>query len=143
MFPANFVISKQTKEAETATHNSLLENIILLEGETAKVYYTDGSQKHTKTSAAFCRIGHEGGFDMAKNWNLGDGMEVADAEVFAIQKALFSASQDFDQYTRSVYIFVDSQAAITRLQNRHGSKIIQKATTAAESLKARGISLQI
>ena len=101
-FPANFTISKRTKEEEAQAHTGLLEQIQLIEGKTAQVYYTDGSQKDTATSAAVCRIGQEGGFDLAKYWSLGKGFEIADAEVFAIAKALTFASQEPINETLSV-----------------------------------------
>ena len=141
-FPAEFVVSQQTKEAEANAHAGLLWDIKIFEGETARIYYTDGSQKNATTSAALCRLGEKEGFDVAKNWGLGEGIEIADAEVFAMAKALSLASRDPDKDVRSVYIFVDSQAAIARLQNRR-DRIIQKAVTAAETLKHRGIHARI
>ena len=119
-FPARFVVSKQTKEAKAKAHEELLDNIQLLQDDTTQVYYTDGSQKKTVTAAAVCGIGPEGGFDIAKHWSLGKGIEIADAEVFAIGKALALALKNINANTRSIYIFVDSQAAIARLQNRQG-----------------------
>ena len=80
---------------------------------------------------------------MAKGWNLGTRLEVADAEVFAITKALSSASQGLLKDIRSVYIFVDSQAAISRLQNCRGERIIQQAVIAYEKLTTAGVHVQI
>ena len=123
-FPAEFIVSQRTKEDEAEVHLQLLENIQLLEGDSAQIYYTDGSQKDKTIRAGVCRLNHEGGFDLAKSWNLGTRLEVADAEVFAIAKALALALQNTTSLTRSTYIFVDSQAAIARLQNRKGVRTI-------------------
>ena len=140
-FPAKFVISTDTKEAETVAHNELLDKL----GDSTRVFYTDGSKKDNSTSAAICRLrkGSKSNFDLAKHWNLGSGMEIADAEVFALAKALFYASQNPPSYLRSVYVFVDSQAAIARLRQHKGNKIIQGAVAAAEALKAHGVELCI
>ena len=70
-------------------------------------------------------------------------MEIADAEVFALNNALSFACQSPTENTRRVYIFVDSQAAIARLQNRQGNKAIQHAAAAAEKLRTQGISIHI
>ena len=80
---------------------------------------------------------------MAESWNLGTRLEVADAEVFAIAKALALALQNTTPLTRSTYIFVDSQAAIARLQNRKGVRTIQHALTTAEYLQTRGVTVYI
>ena len=142
-FPATFVISKKSKQKEAVAHAKFLEDIQVFERNLAKVYYTDGSQKDNIASSALCRLNHTGGFDIAKSWNLGKGLEVADAEVYAITKALSSASQGLLKDIRSVYIFVDSQAAISRLQNCKGEKIIQQAVIACEKLTTARVHVQI
>ena len=124
-FPAKFVISKESKKKEAVVHAEFLEDIQVFEGNLAKVYYTDGSQKDNIASSALCRLNHIGGFDIAKSWNLGKGLEVADAKVYAITKALSSVLQGPLKDIRSIYIFVDSQAAISRLQNCKKERIIQ------------------
>ena len=73
----------------------------------------------------------------------GYGLEVADAEVYAIIRALSSASSGLLKDIRSVYIFVDSQAAISRLQNCKGEKIVQQAEIACEKLTTAGVHVQI
>ena len=143
VFPAKFTISQSSKEHEATAHADLLDNINIFERESAMVYYTDGSQKNAATSAAVCRLGRQGGFDLAKSWNLGKGMEIADAEVFAVTKALSLAARNPSEDIHTVYIFVDSQAAISRLQNCQGNEMIRHAFTAAEELKNRGIDICI
>ena len=70
-------------------------------------------------------------------------MEIADAEVFAVTKALSLAARNPSEDIHTVYIFVDSQAAISRLQNCQGNEMIRHAFTAAEELKNRGIDICI
>ena len=42
-FSAEFIVLRRTKEDEAEVHLQLLENIQLLEGDSTKIYYTDGS----------------------------------------------------------------------------------------------------
>ena len=74
---------------------------------------------------------------------MGTRLEVADAEVFAITKALALALQNTTSLTRSTYIFVDSQAAIARLQNQKSVRTIQHALTIAEYLQTQGVIVYI
>ena len=115
----------------------------MFEGNLAKVYYTDGSQKDNIASSTLCRLNHRGGFDIAKSLNLGKGLEVADAEVYTITKVLSLESQGLLKDIRSLYIFVDSQAAISRLQNCKGERTIQQAVIACENLTTARVYVQI
>ena len=142
-FPATFVVTKQTKEDEANAHNALLNDIQLLQGDAAQIFYTDGSQKKTATAAGVCRMEPEGGFDITKHWSLGEGIEIADAEVFAVSKALALALENIDTQTRLIYIFVDSQAAIARLQSCRGVKTVQDAMSIAQQLKDQGVKVFI
>ena len=109
------MISKESKKKEAVVYAEFLEAIQVFERNLVKVYYTDGSQKDNIASSSLCRLNHTGGFDIAKSWNLGKGLEVADVEVYAITKALSLVLQCSLKDIRSVYIFMDSQAAISRL----------------------------
>jgi ribonuclease HI len=51
------------------------------------------------------------------SWNLGSNIEVFDAELFAIEKAFKIAFEKITKFTKNIWIFSDSQAAIERLQN--------------------------
>ena len=73
-----------------------------------------------QNAAAVCKVGYRNGqlqLQKAIKWNLGSEIEVTDAEVFAISKALSMGLQkpDFDK----LYIFVDSQTAIKKLQQNY------------------------
>ena len=82
------------------------------------VYYTDGSQGKlggsATNSAAVCQWGDNSPVQ-AQYWNLGSAIEVADAEVVAIVKALELAIAQRERPSYC-YIFSDSQAAIQRLE---------------------------
>jgi ribonuclease HI len=49
-------------------------------------------------------------------WNLGSNIEVFNAELFAIEKAFKIAYKKITRFTKNIWIFSDSQAAIQRLQ---------------------------
>ena len=50
-------------------------------------------------------------------WNLGSSIEVFNAELFAIEKAFKIAFEKITKFTKNIWIFSNSQAAIQRLQN--------------------------
>jgi len=79
------------------------------------VIYTDGSKIQTNVGAEIAYMsGRNSG---EKFWNLGNSLEVFDAELFAIFQAL-KWTQSFDlRKTKDIWIFSDSQVTIQRLQN--------------------------
>ena len=46
------------------------------------------------------------------SWNLGSNIEVFDAELFAIEKAFKIAFKKISKFTKNIWIFSNSQAAI-------------------------------
>ena len=77
--------------------------------------YTDGSQgsiRNSKQNAvAVCQVGYSNSqlrLRKGQHWNLGSQIEVADAEVFAISKALQLATKMTKSRAITVYVFVDS-----------------------------------
>ena len=48
---------------------------------------------------------------------MGSNIEVFDAELFAIEKAFKTAFEKITKFTKNIWIFSNSQAAIQRLQN--------------------------
>jgi ribonuclease HI len=92
------------------------------------VFYTDGSQGKidgkTTNSAAICQVDRDFRIPVAKYWNLGPMVEVADTEITAITKALQMVLV-LPQKPRNCYVFSDSQAAILKL-NGH-SQAAQRA----------------
>lgn len=80
------------------------------------VFYTNGSQgvppghKNNTNAAAIVQV-HKTKPKAVRTWNLGAYIEVADAELFAIEQAL-QATIDITPYTEKVYTFSNSQTAI-------------------------------
>ena len=83
---------------------------------TTVVFYTDGSQGTVKgkttNSAALCRISANQAPIVANCWNLGPSIEVADAEVIGIVKALEQGLKTTTTGSTTFYLFVNSQVAI-------------------------------
>jgi len=65
----------------------------------------------------FCTINFNTDNSESLSWNLGSSIEVFDAELFAIEKAFKIAFEKITRFTKNIWIFSDSQAAIQRLQN--------------------------
>ena len=65
----------------------------------------------------FCTINFNTDNLESLSWNLKLSIEVFDAELFAIEKAFKIAFEKITRFTKNIWIFSDSQAAIQRLQN--------------------------
>ena len=83
----------------------------------------------------------EGAVISTASWNTGPWIEVADAETTAIKEALQQAlrglrAQPSPLDPPEIHIFIDSQAAIQRLQG-YGSAIVQRATATTQQLTQR------
>ena len=63
--------------------------------------------------------------------------------MFSIRKALALALKNIDTNTQAIHVFVDSQAAIARLQNCQCVKTVQDATSTAERLQNHGAKVFI
>jgi ribonuclease HI len=80
------------------------------------------------------------------SWNLGTGMEVFDAELFAIEKAFKIAWENKQLNTDKVWIFSDSQAAIKRLKNsslKAGQYYVQAIRKWAKKFQDIAVQLQL
>jgi ribonuclease HI len=134
---AEVVITKVDKKKARTAHLALVQE---LDYTSTKVFYTDGSQgvppgqKNKTNSAAIVQV-HETRPKAVRTWNLGAYVEVADAELFAIQQAL-QAAIDGEPHTERVFIFSDSQAAIQRLSG--WNPLAVKARSLAAQLARQG-----
>ncbi len=105
------------------------------------MYYTDGSQGTPKgktestNAAAFVQLSGPERVYKGLCWNLGPALEVADVELFAIYKAFQHAVKIHS--LAYVYVFVDSQAAIHRLNSYH-NHITRKIHRLALQLAQQG-----
>jgi len=119
----------------------------IIHSPSAAIYYTDGSQGlvdgKVQNAAALCRLGLGiSKIAQAKCWNIGGGVEVADAETFAVAKAL-TTTLNSPSLPKELNIFVDSQAAIQRLESCKNTYTIWKARQAARQLSAKGTKIRI
>jgi ribonuclease HI len=149
-FPATFTGPAGLSKPEAArAHNRALRDLQDI-FSSAVIYYTDGSKGAIPTggpevtACSMCRIEPENRISAAGSWNLGYGCTIADAETFAVWKALQDAFQNrallrglFD-----IHIFVDSAAAIQRLQ-QPGNPVVQRAKQLATRLSAAGFTIHI
>ena len=107
---ASFSISKSSKEKAVQEHLKLVENL-----QESLGWYLDGSKDSKSNAAAICKIGERNRIKYTTNWNLDPYMEIIDAELYAVYRALeYLKQQRLEE--KKVYIFIDSQAAIKRLQ---------------------------
>ena len=129
-------ISKEPKEAAAQTHALKLPKTLA----GARVYYTDGSQGRVngviQGSAAYCQLSSSATVATVGSWNLGSRVEVADAEVFAVAKVLEAVTYDAST-EHTIVIFIDSQAAIQRIQSPRGNCWAQRIYAAAHALRGR------
>lgn len=139
---AEVVITKVDKKKAKEAH---VEVVRELDYTSTMVFYTDGSQgvpsgqKDKTNSAAIVQV-HETRPRAVRSWNLGAYVEVADAELFAIQQAL-QATVDSTPSTRRLFIFSDSQAAIQKLSG--WNPLAVKARTLAAQLAEQGCKITI
>ncbi len=141
---ASFFISKGSKEEAVQEHLRLVENLQeSLEWDLVDIYYTDGSKDSKSNAAAICKIGERNRIKYATNWNLGPYMEIMDAELYAVYRALeYLKQQRLEE--KQVYIFIDSQAAIKRLQLNSltgGQELVFKITQSCSYLASKNISI--
>jgi ribonuclease HI len=116
---ANITISKSSKAKAKTEHKALLRAIAEDSFTESIAIYTDGSQGEveglTTNAAGACILSSTGQLKKTASWNLGSKIEVADAEIVAIIKALKLAI-GLPTVERA-YIFSDSQAAIQKVES--------------------------
>jgi ribonuclease HI len=107
-------ISAKPKEIAVNDHNTLLRRIASTLENLA--IYTDGSGMDQKAGAGVVLL-HESVTRDRFQYGLGHTMEVYDAELFAMERAVHKAKQTLSEipHLQHIYIFVDSQAAIKRV----------------------------
>jgi ribonuclease HI len=116
---ATLAISTASKQDTAKQHTTLIHELATQELREPLLFYTDGSKKDNKTAAAYCLLQQQGQgqgqgqrYTKATNQNLGEYMEIMDAELFAVYKALESIPYATQE---QIYVFIDSQAALKRL----------------------------
>ena len=111
----NINISELSKEKEAIFHKSHIQKLIKHQNINNLIIYSNGS-KCEKTGNLGAGIFYTKNFDKENSgslsWNLDSYMEVFDAELFAIEKAFKLTLNQISSFTRNIWIFSDSQAAI-------------------------------
>ena len=115
----NINISELSKEKEAIQHKNLIQKLIKYQNINNIIIYSDDS-KNEKTSNLDADIFYTKNFatenSKSLSWNLNSHMKVFDAELFAIEKAFKLALDQMSFYTKDIWVFSDSQAAIQRIQ---------------------------
>ena len=107
------------KEKEAIQHKNLIQKLIKYQNINNIIIYSNDS-KNEKTSNLDADIFYTKNFatenSKSLSWNLNSHMKVFDAELFAIEKAFKLALDQISFYTKDIWVFSDSQAAIQRIQ---------------------------
>src|SRR5204862_8057457 len=84
----NIQISKLDKEKTAISHNNKIQNILAKNQDKSNIIvYSDGSKSEQNKLGAVVIYTTDFVKNQSFSWNLGAGMEVFDAELFAIEKA--------------------------------------------------------
>ena len=108
------------KQKEAVQHKELIQKLVKYQNINNIIIYSDGS-KNEKINNLEAGIFYTTNFNIdnsgSLSWNLGSNIEVFDAKLFAIEKAFKIAFERINKFTKNIWVFSDSQAAIQRLQN--------------------------
>jgi len=141
-------ISELDKEKTAILHHNKIQKILRNNEDNSNIIlYSDGS-KNEQSNKLGAGVIYTTNLviNQSLSWNLGSGMEVFDAELFAIEKAFEIAFKNRQLNTEKVWIFSDSQAAIKRLKNsslKSGQYYIQSIRKWAEKLQNNNIQMQL
>ncbi len=135
----NINISELSKEKEAVQYKNQIQNLIKYQNVNNLIIYSDGS-KCEKTGNLGAGIFYTKNFVIENSgsfsWNLSSHMKVFDAELFAIEKAFKLVLNQISLFTKDIWIFSDSQAAIKRVQ-KSDLKAGQTQVLAIESWAAK------
>src|SRR5204862_2889522 len=116
----NIHISELNKQKEAIQHKELIQKLVKYQNINNIIIYSNGS-KNEKINNLEAGIFYTTNFNIdnseSLSWNLGSNIEVFDAKLFAIEKAFKIAFERINKFTKNIWVFSDSQAAIQRLQN--------------------------
>src|SRR6266536_1531443 len=133
-------ISEDSKEESAKKHQKMISEFQKDQHDDRIIIYTDGSKSETNQIGAGLVYTTNFSCYQWKAWNLGSKCEVFDAELFAIKKAIDFAYEKTDIWTREIWIFSDSQAALKRLKSREvraGQYYTNQARTGIEKLRQK------
>ena len=143
----NIQISELDKEKTAIYHHEKIQNILAKNQDNSNIIiYSDGSKSEQNKLGAGIIYTTNFVKNQSFSWNLGTGMKVFDAELFAIEKAFKIAWENRQLNTDKVWIFSDSQAAIKRLMNsslKAGQYYVQSIRKWAKKFQDKAIQLQL
>jgi ribonuclease HI len=132
---ATFTISTSNKSETAQLHKHWLQG--LRDKPRAPVLlYTDGSKMGEEVAAGYCQVSVQGRYTQARNISLGKQLEIMDAELAAIHQAIQDLHNQGLQ-GEEIHVFVDSQAALKRLQKvclTSGQKVCHHITELCKQL---------
>ena len=131
---ATFSISKSSKSETAELHKQWLQGLQHTE-KAPILLYTDGSKIGENVAAGYCQVSTQGKYVQAKNFSLGQKLEIMDAELIAAYQALKCLRTG--PQGEDIHIFIDSQAALKRLQKislTGGQRICYKITELCKQL---------
>jgi len=107
------------------------------------VFYTDGAQKDEISAASM--IFYYNSEKIIKKWNLGNSLDIADAELYAIEKSIEVSAKNLENRTsKNIWIFTDSQKSIQKLQNfENRTHLVEKIHQNAKYLHNFGHEIHV
>ncbi|EGE07676.1 hypothetical protein TEQG_08765 [Trichophyton equinum CBS 127.97] len=149
----DFKISQSSKEIAKKEHIDLLKEV--LKNKDSIIYYSDGS----KLDSGYLGAGiYNFRTSSYRSWGLGTDLEVFDAELFAIEQAFIKGLKAIKKSSslinplfiysskKEFWVFIDSQAAIQRLQKSYlegGEMYVSRIRRIAKELKDRDYQIKI
>jgi len=131
---ATFSISKSSKSETAELHKQWLQGLQQT-GKAPILLYTDGSKIGENVAAGYCQVSLQGKYVQAKNFSLGQKLEIMDAELIAAYQALKCLRTGLQG--EDIHVFIDSQAALKRLRKislTGGQRICYKITELCKQL---------
>src|SRR5436190_22021691 len=108
-------ISELDKQKEITQHKELIQRLIEYQNiNNIIIYFNDSKNEKTNNLEAgvFYTFNFNTNNSKSFSWNLGSNIEVFNVELFAIEKAFKIAFEKITRFTKNIWIFSNSQAAI-------------------------------
>ena len=148
----NIQISELDKEKTAVLHHDKIQKILSENQDDSNIILYSDDSKNEQLNKLRAGVYYTTNFatnqlqSQSFSWNLETGMEVFDAELFAIEKAFKIAWEKKQLNTKKVWIFSNSQAALKRLKNsklKAGQYYVQSIKKWAKKFQESAIQLQL
>src|SRR6266540_4512440 len=113
----NIEISENSKEESTEKYQKIISKFQKDQHDDRIIIYIDKSKSETNQIGANLIYTTNFSCYQWKAWNLNSKCEIFNTELFAIKKAIDFAYKKTNIWTREIWIFSDSQAALKRLKS--------------------------